>query len=412
MRALLYQLREGFRSALSAVRQNKMRALLTTLGIVIGIVMVTSTFTTINGMERAFDRSLAMLGTNALYVQRTPAFIPPSEWWKYERRPEFTRAEMDRYAEEVNTRAAFSEGAAVLTGGMGRITYGDATASGVMIRASTGDIVRVAGIELDAGRFYTDLDNAAARFVVVIGKDVQDALFPTENPIGKHIRINGQRFEVIGVLAKQGKFLGLESFDNQVQMPINTFERMFGQTGYALQVRAKDGPSIPKAEDELIGIGRTVRGLDAREDDNFSVARIDALRDMVAATKATIYGVGLFLTALALVVGGIGVMNIMFVSVKERTREIGIRKALGAPRRAILLQFLLEAVVVCLIGGAIGIGLSVGVTALINRVFTAALSPGIVVLAFTICVLVGLTFGLLPAWRASRANPIEALRYE
>lgn len=412
MRAFLYVFREGLRSALSSVVQNKMRALLTTLGIVIGIVMVTSTFTTINGMERAFDRSLAMLGTNALYVQRTPAFIPPSEWWRYARRPELSRAEVDRFAREVNARARYAESAAVLTGSMSRVNYGDASASGVMVRASTGDIVRVAGIELEKGRFYTDLDHAAARFVVVIGKDVEEALFPNETALGKFVRINGNRFEVVGVLARQGKFLGLESFDNQVQIPLNTFERVFGPSGYAIQVRAVDGPSVALAEDELVGIGRIVRGLDAREEDNFSISRIDALRDMVAATKATIYGVGLFLTTLALVVGGIGVMNIMFVSVKERTREIGIRKALGAPRRAILLQFLLEAVVVCLLGGAIGIVLSIGVTALINSVFTAVLSPAIVVLAFAICVLVGLAFGLLPAWRASRANPIEALRYE
>ena len=166
------------------------------------------------------------------------------------------------------------------------------------------------------------------------------------------------------------------------------------------------------AEEELVGMMRTVRGLDARDEDDFSVVRIDALRDLVAATKATIYGVGLFLTALALVVGGIGVMNIMFVSVKERTREIGIRKALGAPRRAILLQFLLEAVAVCLIGGVVGIVLSVGVTYLINQVFTAVLSPAIVVLAFVLCVLTGLVFGIVPAWRAARASPIESLRYE
>ncbi len=410
--SFLSQFLEGLRSALGAVTQNRLRALLTTLGIVIGIVMVTSTFTTINGMERAFDKSLAMLGTNALYVQRTPGFAPPSEWWKYERRPELSRAEATRIAEEANTRGRHVEAAAVLSGTGVTVRAGSASLNGVFLRASTQDITRVSTLDLDAGRFYTDDDHRNARAVVVIGQDVRDELFPAEAAVGKTVRLNGQRFTVIGVLAKQGKFLGLESFDRQVQIPLGTFVRLFGDDGYAVQARARSAAAMGLAQDELIGIGRSARGLDAREDDNFSVVRIDALREMVAATKATIYGIGLFLTALALVVGGIGVMNIMFVSVKERTREIGIRKALGAPRRAILLQFLLEAILVCLIGGVVGVVLSVGVTFLINTVFTAVLSPGIVVLAFVLCVVVGLVFGIIPAWRAARANAIDSLRYE
>ena len=408
----LSQFFEGLRTAIGAVTQNRLRALLTTLGIVIGIVMVTSTFTTINGMERAFDKSLAMLGTNALYVQRTPGFTPPSEWWKYARRPEITRPEAFRIAEEANARGRYIEAAAVLSGTGATLRAGGASLSGVFLRASTEDITRVANIELDAGRFYSADDDRNARPVAVIGQDVRDELFPVENPVGKTVRINGQRYTVIGVLAKQGKFLGLESFDRQVQIPVGTYIRFFGDDGFAVQARARSAEDMALAQDELIGIGRGARGLDAREDDNFSVVRIDALREMVAATKATIYGVGLFLTALALVVGGIGVMNIMFVSVKERTREIGIRKALGAPRRAILLQFLIEAVVVCLIGGVIGVVVSIFVTMLINSVFTAVLSPAIVVLAFALCVVVGLVFGIIPAWRAARANAIDSLRYE
>lgn len=409
---MLPQFLEGLRTAFGAVRQNKLRAFLTTLGIVIGIVMVTSTFTTINGMERAFDKSLAMLGTNALYVQRTPGFSAPSEWWKYERRPEVTYAEAVRLSEMIETRGRYVEAAAPVVGRGTRVRYGEREIGRVILRASTGAITRVNNIDMAEGAYYTDDDHRSARTVVVIGQEVREEIFPNEQAIGKTVRIGGQRFTVIGVLAKQGKFLGLESFDRQVQIPIGTYLRLYGDTGAAVQARARSAEDLLKAEDELIGMGRIVRGLDAKEEDNFSVLRVDAFRDFVAATKATIYGIGLFLTALALLVGGIGVMNIMFVSVKERTREIGIRKALGAPRRSILLQFLLEAIVVCLIGGVIGIVLSVGVTLVINSLFTAVLSPAIVLLAFALCVLTGLVFGIVPAWRAARADPIESLRYE
>ena len=414
MRALLYYLREGFSSAAGAIRQNKLRALLTTLGIVIGIVMVTSTFTTINGMERAFDRSLAMLGTNTLYVQRWPWFTSPSEWWKYQRRPDITRQDAERIAARVTANARYVKAIAPeVQTGAGRLQYRDALIRGIFVQASTPAITDVAEIDLTAGRYYNDLDERTARPVLVIGAEVKTQLFPNEEAVGKTVRLDGQRFEVIGVLARQGKFLGLFSFDEQVQMPLGTFRRTFGEPGaYQLSAAAVSADDLGRAQDELTGLVRAARGLDATEEDDFSINRTEAFREALAATKATIYGVGLFLTTLALVVGGIGVMNIMFVSVKERTREIGIRKALGAPRRAILLQFLLEAILVCCLGGAIGVVLAALVTLAINAFFTAVLSPAIVVLAFVICVLVGVVFGLLPAWRASRANPIEALRYE
>ena len=410
MRTFLFELWEGLLIALRAISANKLRSLLTTIGIVIGIVSVTAMFTTINGIERAFDRSMAMLGTNTLYVQRQPWIISgPREWMKYRSRPDI-RADL---AEAIEKRSRYALGVVPQLETGRPVSYRGSTLSGVYIQASTPNLAQLEEIDIEAGRYYTDFDTRTARAVAVIGAEVVEKLFPNEEPIGKHIRIDGHRFEVIGVLGRQGKFLGMFSFDEQVQMPINTFTRLFGgHRSYTIMVKVPSEDLMDEAEDELTGIVRAARGVDAMEEDNFSINRQEAFRQALAGFKVTIYGVGLFLTALALLVGGIGVMNIMFVSVKERTKEIGIRKAVGAPRRAVLFQFLIEAVIVCVIAGAIGLLLSFGITAIINSFFTAYLSAGTAMLAFGICVGVGVFFGFIPAWQAARAKPIDALRYE
>lgn len=295
------------------------------------------------------------------------------------------------------------------------VRYRDRQLMNVFIRASTPSLAEVNNLDLADGRFFGDTDQRAARYVAVIGQEVAENLFPGETAVGKSIRIGGARFEVIGVLAFQGKLLGLVSFDNQVVVPLESFKRAFGLPSWrplTIQIKIRDDVELEVAEDELIGIVRTARGLDPLAEENFAINRQDAFRQQISGVKTVIYIVGLFLTGLALLVGGIGVMNVMFVSVRERTREIGIRKAVGATRRAILSQFLIEAVLVCCLGGLVGVLLAAGVTVLINLVFTAYLSVGTIVLAFLICVGVGVLFGFIPAWRAAGSNPIEALRYE
>jgi len=392
--------------ALVTIWANKLRALLTTLGIIIGIVSVTAMFTTINGIERGFDRSMAMLGTNVINVVRIPDFT--NEWWRYRNRPRIT----EDIAEAISERAEHIEAVAPVAFSMRSVHYQDQRLDQVFLRASTPALAEVSSLDLDQGRFFTSQENQAARNVCVIGIDVAELLFPVGSPIGKNIRVGGHRFTVVGVLVKQGKFLGLFSFDEQVILPLQAYKKLFGSRPYLeIQAKAVSAEAMERAEDEMLGIVRLARRLGPMEDENFALERQDAFETQISGVKGAIYGVGLFLTGLSLLVGGIGVMNIMFVSVKERTREIGIRKALGATRRAILAQFLVEAVVVCMIGGLIGIGLSFIVTALINQVFTAVLSPATVMIAFAICVGVGVTFGFIPAWSAARLHPIEALRY-
>ena len=394
--------------ALVTIWANKLRALLTTLGIIIGIVSVTAMFTTINGIERGFDRSVAMLGTNVINVARMPDGFNV-EWWQYRNRPPIT----EEVAEAIEDHAETVAHVAPVAYSMQSVQSRDQRLNNVFLRASTPALADVSGLDLQAGRFFSATEDRAARPVAVVGQDVAAELFPVGSPIGKYIRVGGHRFEVIGVLAEQGKFLGLFSFDEQIIVPLETYKKRYEARPYMeVQARVASAGLMDEAMDELTGVVRLARGLDPAEEDNFALAPQDSFRQQLSGVTGAIYAVGLFLTGLSLLVGGIGVMNIMFVSVKERTREIGIRKALGATRRAILTQFLVEAVVVCMIGGLIGIGLSVGVTALINQVFTAVLSFATVVLAFTICVGVGVLFGFIPAWTAAKATPIEALRYE
>ncbi len=408
MSALSTELSEGVRIAVGTLWERKARALLTTLGIVIGIVSVTSMFTVINGIEREFDRAMSMIGDDALFVQKNP-WIIMGDWWKYRNRPPVT-ADLAPFLRE---RSETAEAVAPITGFGATVTRGRDEAPGVGVEASTVEYVDTGGADLEAGRFFADSEVRAGRAVAVIGADVVDLLFPAEDPIGKEVRIGGQRFEVIGVLVKRGKFLGMASADNRAVIPLTTFRRLYSaDPDLAIKVKVRPGVTKEEATDELVGLTRMWRGLDALDDDDFSVNSQDQFRALVQTMRIATYGVGLFLTALSLLVGGIGVMNIMFVSVKERTREIGVRKALGATRRAILFQFLVEAVLICFVGGAIGVALAALVAVGLNEVFTAELSPGTVLLAFTICGAVGVTFGLIPAWQAARSKPIEALRYE
>lgn len=410
MRAFLIEFREGLGIAFRAIRTNITRSMLTTLGIVVGIVAVTSMFTTINGIERGFERSMDMLGSNVLFVEKWGWFVDEEDWWEMINRPEIKEG----VADVIQARSTLIEAVAPIVATRRSVSHHDQNLSGVRIAGSTPAFSKTSEIDLTAGRFYNDLDYRSARRVCVIGSEVATALFPLGNPLRKKIRVGGHRCEVIGVLAEQGKFLGLMSFDTQIQLPISAFKSMFGMSrrGVTIKVKVASAEVIDAAEDELTGIVRSARRLEPGQPNNFEINRQDAFREQFDGMKTVIYGIGLFLTALALLVGGIGVMNVMFVSVKERTSEIGLRKAVGARSRAIMIQFLLEAVFVCMFGGILGIAISYGVAVVINSFFTAVLSPGTVVLAFSICVGIGLIFGFVPARTAARAHPIEALHQE
>lgn len=412
MPALLNEVWEGIRIALRAIWAHKLRSVLTTLGIIIGIASVTAMATLLNGVDRSFEASLSELGTDVLYVRKWP-FGPVNDWWNYINRPDITADLADVIEQRSRYTAAATPVAATNRG----VTYRGQTVTGVTVEGSGADYVRVRSVELASGRFFSELEDRSADRVAVVGAEVVDRLFPAIEPLGKSIRIGQHQFRVIGVLERQGSGSeGGSSADTQIKIPFSAFATAYGiqWRGIEVQVKAVSAEYMDEAADEITGILRVARRLDAMEDDNFEVEQQDDLRAQFAPVKTAIFGVGIFLTALSLFVGAIGVTNIMFVSVKERTREIGVRKAVGATRRAILTQFLIEAVVVCLIGGLIGVGLSVGITSIINALLgdVAFLPFGTVVLAFFICTAVGVLAGFAPARQAARAEPIEALRYE
>lgn len=409
---LYFEFLESVRIALRAIRSSKMRAILTTLGIVIGVVSVTSMATVVNGIERSFDEQMASLGTDVVYIERWPwQNGPGSKWWEYINRPRIQKDVADAVAKR--SRYADAVTAVVRTGRP--ISAGNNTIGGVSIGGVTATYPQVFTVDLAEGTFVSDLDERAARRVAVIGAAIADELFSVGYPVGKAVRIQGQEYRVIGVLERKGQGAdSAQSEDYRVFIPFSAFRSQFGTRwrDVSVQVRVQGDVELEEAKDEIRGIVRVARRLDAKDPDNFEINEQATLREQIAPIKTAIYSIGIGLTALALLVGGIGVMNIMFVSVKERTREIGIRKAVGARRRTIMLQFLVEAVGVSVLGGVIGILLAIPITIVIRMAMPAYLGPGVVAFAFGMCLMIGIVFGLAPAWTAARSEPIDALRYE
>jgi putative ABC transport system permease protein len=290
------------------------------------------------------------------------------------------------------------------------IKYEKRSANGVQIIGSTDQLLLTGGISIADGRFLSAADAAGGRPVCVIGSTVATNLFLQESPLGKRVIIGQRPFEVIGVLEKQGDLFG--QFDNQAIIPLQQLLAAFLHTRDVemIQVKIKNVADLENARGELHSAMRRLRRLAPGDPDDFAINQQEQALEMVHNVTAVIGGIGLFITGLSLFVGGIGIMNIMFVSVAERTREIGIRKAIGAKRRTILLQFLVEAATICLIGGAIGLGIAWPLTLVLQQYMPATLSPTVVGLALLVSLVTGVLSGFVPAWRAARMNPVDALR--
>jgi len=407
--SLRVDLLEGGRIAVRTLGVNRLRTLLTLTAVGIGVATLLAILGIIQVLNGAFARQLASLGTASLNIARRP-YVITGDWWKYRNRKQLTLAQMHGLMQQTRLATAVTP---EVNEDSRELTAGDQSVSAVDLVGTMADFQKIWGYEVPKGRFLTDADSESERQVMVIGSDVADQLFGSRNAIGESVRLDNRPYRVVGVLAKKGQILG-QSMDLVALIPFNTFLAVYGKRDFQIDVATDDADQLDQLEDEVTGIMRRVRSVPPGEPDDFSVNRTQQLAETYKQLTSALYGVALGVGLITLLVGGIGIMNIMLVSVRERTREIGIRRALGARRRTIVIQFLLEASLVSAVGGAIGTALGLGTAKVVSLVtsLAAAVQPLTIVGGILFAAAVGLIFGIWPAARAAQLDPVEALRYE
>ncbi len=398
---------EAVKISASAIFANKLRSGLTTLGIVIGIVTVSLMAMAIEGMRQKFIRSISALGADVFYIEKYP-WERTGPWWKIRNRRDFAIGDAKIIQREsAHTLAISVENSETLP-----VRYRDRSSSGAWVVGNNEQSALVRQLIVKEGRFFSEAEVAGARPVCVLGAEIAEKLFPQGHALGERIQIAGKNFEVIGVNEKFGQFL-FANMDNQVIIPITRLVSDFVRDPYIFfMVKVRPDSKMDDAREELRGIVRKIRRVPPGAEDDFAINQQEMMIKRFDQMGKIIGSIGLFITGLALFVGGIGIMNIMFVSVAERTKEIGIRKALGAKRRTILIQFLIEAATICLFGGLIGLSIAWGASVGMKKFLPTEMSLHVAVLAIAMSLLTGIVAGFLPAWRAARMNPVDALRAE
>ena len=404
---------ETLRLALASLSSNRLRSALTMLGIAVGVFSVIGVMTVITALRTNIESGLNVLGANSFQFTKYPAINFSDPRQRFANRRDVTYAEASRFKELMGDTADVSF---VLRRGGRRVSYNDRrTNPDVALIGADENFTRSRNFEIAAGRDIGPDDVEFGRAVVVIGDDIVKKIFPNEDPLGRRVRIDGQTYIVVGLLAPKGSSFG-QSQDNNALTPITQYLETYGRTGRSISVnvQAKDQSSLPATLDTAIGTMRLVRHLDPEDPNDFEIFSNDSLIESFNKV-ASIVAVGAFvISAIALLASGVGVMNIMLVSVTERTKEIGIRKSIGAKRKNILTQFLIEAVLLSMVGGLAGVLVGVLAGNVAAKLLNAAMvfPWGWTIVGLVVCSGIGVTFGFYPAWKAARLDPIEALRYE
>jgi len=413
MLVYLRLLKESFRFALNALRNNKLRTLLSLLGVTIGIFSIIAVLAAVDSLDRKIKKDLSSLDKNTIYLMRFsfgPSEIPQ---WK---REQFPNVKYDEYEYLKGSMNDVNQMAFQFFVNRESVKYQSATVSDINVVPVSHEFIEIEGLEFDEGRFYNESESNSGSAVIVLGNEIASGLFEGANPIGKNIRLYGQRFTVIGVLKKQGAGIFGDSNDTSVFIPVNFLRRMYGDNNDALTpvilVKPEKGVDMDAFKAELTQKLRNFRGMKTDEIDNFFINVLSGFTDLIDGIVGQMNVVGWIISGFSLLVGGFGIANIMFVSVKERTNLIGIQKSLGAKNRFILFQFLFEAVILSVIGGAVGLFLVWIISIVLTKAmdFEFVLSMGNVFLGTGLAAMIGLISGILPAITASKLDPVEAIR--
>lgn len=404
---------DNLRLAMGTFLGNPLRSLLTLLGIVIGVTTVITMMALIEGLRIKVNNDLSQLGANTFQVSKWPVGFGRVNWQQYAKRKDMTLDDMRAIQESCPS-------VGVVSSSDGRGAQKISTASletrpSVRITGATAEYIDTSGITIALGRFFGQVEAVDGRQVAVLGLDVVDTLFPNMEPLGQEIRIKGRPFTVVGVLQKRGSFLGLASMDNVVIIPLRAFEVLYGTVkSVNLSVQAQSPELLSKAQEEVTNLMRRRRDVAPLAPNDFEVRTNESMTETFNQLSQVITIASFGVCLLSLVVGGIGILNIMLVSVTERTKEIGIRKALGARKARILGQFATEAVMMSLLGGAMGVALGFGLAFLARWMlgFQTVVPGWSVWLSLAMSSGVGLVFGIYPAARAARLDPVEAMRSE
>lgn len=415
MKIYLRLVKESLYFALNSLRVNKLRTFLSLLGISVGIFAIIAVLTMVDSMEMSLRDNLDSLGNDIVVISKWPMGVEEGEteyaWWKYWQRPVASTRDLD----DLKDRLTKAEELCFMADGVRKVEFYNSSVSQGIIFLASHTLKDVYDIEIAEGRYFTESESITGRNFCVIGHDYREDLFGDINPIGKQIKIAGRKATVIGVFEKEGESLMGNGFDQVILVPINfgkTILDISNSDNNRIWVKAKEGITNDELKDEITGKLRAIRRLRPSQEKNFSISEMTLVKDLISGVFSFMSMVGWIIGGLSILVGGFSIANIMFVSVKERTNIIGIEKSLGAKNAFILFQFLFEAVILCLIGGIMGMFIvwlmALGGSAVLP--FKVILTSTNVFIGLGISVGIGLIAGIFPAWKASRLNPVDAIR--